>query len=52
MRGIVIDMEEAKLQTLVQSKAFLDGHFKFPKKGAISLSSEYSSDLATPSTDG
>lgn len=37
MRGMVINMEEAKLQTLVQIKAFLDGTsevaFRFPKEG-------------------
>lgn len=37
MRGMVINMEEAKLQTLVQIKAFLDGTsevaFRVPKAG-------------------
>ena len=37
MRGMVINMEEAKLQTLVQIKAFLDGTsevaFRVPKEG-------------------
>jgi hypothetical protein len=36
MRGMVINMEEAKLQTLGQIKAFLDGtsevSFRVPKK--------------------
>jgi len=35
MQGMVINMEEAKLQTLVQIKAFLAGtsgwYFEFPK---------------------
>jgi hypothetical protein len=36
MRGMVINMEEAKLQTLAQIKAFLNGTsgvvFRVPKK--------------------
>jgi hypothetical protein len=36
MRGMVINMEEIKLQTLVQIKAFLDGTsgvvFRVPKE--------------------
>ena len=36
MRGMVINMEEAKLQTLAQIKAFLDGTsevaFRVPKE--------------------
>jgi hypothetical protein len=37
MRGMVINMEEAKLRTLEQIKAFLDGtsevSFRVPKEG-------------------
>ena len=37
MRGMVINMEEAKLQTLAQIRAFLDGTaeavFRVPKEG-------------------
>ena len=41
MRGMVINMEEAKLQTLEQIKAFLEGtsevEFRVPKEGRNSF---------------
>jgi len=56
MQGMVNNMEEAKLKTLVQIKAFVDGTseavFRVPKEGRNQLSSECSRGLATPLTDG
>jgi hypothetical protein len=47
MQGMVIDMEEARLQTLAQVKAFLDGQRRllteYPRRKGTGLSSVYSS---------
>ncbi len=51
MRSMLINMEEAKLQTLVQIKAFWTGHrrlyFGFQKRSVTSLSGASSNGLAT-----
>jgi hypothetical protein len=56
MRGMVINMEEAKLQALVQIKAFLNGTsgvvFRVPKNSVASLSGASSSGFAMPRTGG
>jgi hypothetical protein len=53
---MLINMEEVKLQALVQIKAFLDGtwgwYFGFQKNSVTRLSGASSSGLAIPRTGG
>ena len=56
MQGMVIDMEEARLYTLAQVKAVLDGprrfHSEYSKRNDSGLSSGCSSSVAMRNTGG